>query len=58
MNKTLLLYESKKGMTQKLANILKEKIDYAEIYWGRKYQGDLSQYKSVLLGTLIYRKHK
>jgi len=54
MNKILLLYETKKGMTEKLGQLLKEKISDMDIYEAKKFHGMMDQYDSIIIGTPIY----
>jgi menaquinone-dependent protoporphyrinogen oxidase len=54
MNKKLLLYETKKGMTQKLAQILKERLSDMDVFEAKKFNGTMDQYESIILGTPIY----
>jgi menaquinone-dependent protoporphyrinogen oxidase len=54
MNKKLLLYETKKGMTQKLAQLLKESVSDMDVFEAKKFNGRMNQYDSIILGTPIY----
>lgn len=52
--KTLILFASKKGMTEKLAYLVKEKRNNAEIYEIKKFNKDLNNYDEIIFGSPVY----
>ncbi|MFP4478172.1 MAG: flavodoxin domain-containing protein [Candidatus Izemoplasmatales bacterium] len=54
MNKTLILYKTNKGMTEKLSNILKQRVETCDLYELNQFNGHLDDYTNILLGTPIY----
>ena len=57
MNKTLLIYQTKKGMTKKLMNLLNDSIGHGDVYNLKDFNGQLDEYDAVIIGTPVYVGH-
>lgn len=52
--KTLIIYDSKYGCTEKCANLLKGKLKDAEIYNVNKFDKNLNEYEKIIIGSSVY----
>lgn len=54
MNKTLLVYASKKGMTETLAELIKEDLGQIDLVNINEKQADPKPYDKIIIGSPIY----
>ena len=54
MMKTLILYASKYGYTEKLANVLQRQRLHVDVQHIKSFAKDFSKYDEVIIGTPIY----
>lgn len=52
--KTVILYESKYGSTQKCATYIKDKHDIQDIKKISDFNGNISDYERIIIGTPVY----